>query len=361
MDIAFIEPTLEIIELRLSQPKKAISEFLVSKLSLNLYRKYIEKGVLEYNKHDLDTMNLEVSRKLEELNRLKEESMENEPYVLEIEKKICEFYAKIYDLENFEKLAAALTEKDNSTSLKMNILMCKIRLAIILEDRASLVKNIENAKFVFEVSSDWETKNKFKVYLGLFYLMKAEFEKSAEYFCDSLASFNAYELLPFEKIVLYLVFSSLLSFERNRLKSQVIDNPEIRKCQQYLELPECLFDCAYSELFRKILKFVEYCESDYFLDEFKENFCKEMKIKGYYQLLLCYQSLHLDKMGQYFDVETEHVEEDLRNFIVEKKLNCIIDRIDGMVRMSMAGKGEDLECLMKMGDNVLRDIMKSIN
>lgn len=362
MDFCFKQPKLQIIDLINSNvSKEEVREFLVSNLHLNLYKRYIDKNVLEYNKEDLDLINNEISKKFDEFEKEKEENVDNEPILLEISKKKCEFYAQIFDIENFEKLANEIIEKDNSSTLQLNILMCKIRIALILENRASLIQNIEQAKFVFENSSDWECKNKLKAYFGLFYLIKAEFEKAAEYFCDSIASFNAHELFSFEKLSLYFVFSSLISFDRNKLKKYVINNSEVRKSKEFIELPECLFNCEYSQLFRKLIKFIDYCENDCFLSPFKEHFCKEMKIKGYYQLLLCYQSLHLDKMAQYFNVETDHIEEDLRNFIVEKKLNCTIDRIDGVVRMGMNGKAEDLETLMKTGEKVLRDIKKSIN
>ncbi|ELA42864.1 uncharacterized protein VICG_00179 [Vittaforma corneae ATCC 50505] len=362
MESSFREPTLEIVHLVDSgRSSETIRQFLVQRLNINLYKRYMEKGILEYSKQDLDYMNSEISKKIKEFEQEKSENAENEPYIIEMDKKVCEFYAQIFDVKSFEVLAKELLEQDNSASLKMNILMCKIRMAIILEDTRSLERYIEDANYAFESSSDWECKNRFKVYFGLFHLLRAEFDRAAECFCSSLASFGAYELLSFEKLILYLAFSSLISFERNKLKRDVIDNPEVRKCKEFLELPECLFNCEYSLLFRKLLKFIEYCENDCFLRPFKEYFCKEMKVKGYCQLLLCYQSLHLDKMAQYFDVESEHVEEDLRNFIVEGKLKCIIDRIDGVVRMRMGGKGEDLRHLIKTGEKVLRDIKKSIN
>jgi len=361
MESSFKEPTLEIVELVDSgRPQDEIRGYLVSKSNIHLYKRYVDKGILEYNKEDLDTMNHDIKQRLEKFEQQKEENTENEPMTLEIDRKLCEFYAQTFDTANFEKLAADLVSRDNSIPLKMCILMCKIRISIILEDRPALVRNVEEAKYVFDGCSDWESKNRFKVYCGLFHLIKAEFDKASEFFTDSLASFNAEELLSFDKLILYLVFTSLLSFERSRLKKEIIDNPEVRKCRNYLELPECLFNCEYPRLFRSLLDFITYCEGDCFLRPFKEHFCKELKIKGYYQLLLCYQSVHLDKMAQFFNVEKSHVEEDLRNFIVEKKLNCVIDRVDGVVRMRVGGKSEDLMYLLNTGENMLRDIKKSI-
>lgn len=358
METDFKEPTLQLINLK---SPELLREYLVDKKNLNLYKKYIEKGILKHNEEDFAQMNNGIAAKLESLKKQKEEDSENEPFVLEITKKTCEFYAQIFDIANFEKLASELIEKDGCNALKMDILMCKIRIAIILEDRHSLVRSIEDAQALFDTSSDWDRKNRLKVYFGLFHLIKAEFKTAAGYFSESLASFDAKELISFDKLILYLLFSSLITFDRNELKSKIVDNPEVRKCPELLKLPESMFNCDYPHLFRLLLEFIDLCEEDVFLENFKEYFCKEMKIRAYAQLLLCYQSLNLDKMAQCFNVEASFVEEDLRNFIVEQRINCVIDRIDNVVRMKVDKKDCDLQRLIKTGESVLRDIKKTIN
>lgn len=361
MESEFKEPTLEIIRLVNSQtPREQVAEYLVKRLNYNLYKKYIDDGILEYNKEHLNFMNTEISKKLREFQIEKELDPENEPYVFGIDKRRCEFYGKILDVENFESLSKEILKKDSSNSTQLDILMCKIRIAIILKDRASMVKNVELAKFVFENSSDWDRKNRFRVYLGLIHLIKAEFEEAAKYFKDSLASFDAAELISFDLAVFYLVFSSLIAFDRNELKKNVIDNPEVRKCREFLFFAESLFNCEYHVLFRKLLEFISYCEDDVFLNQFKEHFCKEMKIKGYNQLLSCYQSLHIVKMAECFNVEPDHIEEDLRNFVSEGRINCFIDKIDGIVRMKAEKRIHDLQLLLKTGNKVLRDIKRSV-
>lgn len=79
----------------------------------------------------------------------------------------------------------------------------------------------------------------------MFYSIKAEFGGAAEYLCDSMASFSACELISFEKSTLYLVISSMLTFDTNKLKKEVINEPEVRKCREFLELPESLIYCHY--------------------------------------------------------------------------------------------------------------------
>lgn len=362
MEIDFREPSLYLHTLIHSRnSREELREYLLSRLNLNIYKKCIDAGILDYSKQDLDHMNLEIQRRLDHFEAKKKEDLENEAFIFEVSKQLCEFYAQIFDMENFEALSAKLVEKDCSPSLKMDILMCKIRMSIILQNRTSLIINVEDAQAIFESSCDWDRKNRFKVYLGLFYLIKAEFFNAAAQFSECLASFDAKELLPFEKVILYLVFCSLLAFSRNELKSKIIDNSEVRKCKEFLLLPECLYNCQYSDFFRRLLEFIELTDDDLFLSQFREHFCKEMKIRGYRQLLLSYQSLHLIKMAQVFNVESGHIEEDLRNFINERKLPCIIDRVDGVVRMKEAKNDDELRASLKAGEEILRNIKKSIN
>jgi 26S proteasome regulatory subunit N7 len=366
MELEFKEPTLQLHTLLKSEnSQESLRDHLLRTLNINIYKNCIEKGLLNKfekdHQKDIENMELKIKEKLKGFEDEKLTDLDNESFIIDVDRKICEFYAQICDCETFSNLAIELTKKDPSVSLKLDILMCKIRIAIILEQRNDLVKSIEDATFLFESSSDWDRKNRFKVYLGLFHLIKAEFLEAANYFGESLSSFDAPEVMTFENLVLYFVFCSLLSFSRSDLKIRCIDNAEVRKCKAYAELPIAMFDCRYSDMLKKLSKFIDFCEIDLFLNLFKEYFCKEMKVKMYFQLLMSYQSLHLTKMAQFFGVEVAHIEDDLRNFITDGKISCVIDRIDGVVRMRNMKKEDDLHSFFKLGAEVLREIKKSIN
>lgn len=364
MELEFKEPTLELFT-RLKaannskNDKKELKTYLLSTLNINGYKYAIENGLLESNQKDLKAMQSKIDEHLQNLE--KEKDTENESSILEVERKICEFYAKICDNEKFNNLANDLMAKDPSISLKLDILMCKIRIAIIFERRADLVRYAEDAKFVFTSSSDWDRKNRFKVYLGLFHLIKAEFSEAAEQFSGALSSFDATELISFDALILYTVFTSLLTFNRDELRVKLIENSEIRKCKEMNELPECFFECYYSEILRKLLKFIDYIEKDLFLAPFKDFFCKEMKIKMYSQLLKSYQSLQLSRMASFFNIEISHLEEDLRSFIADGRISCVIDRIDGVVRMKDVKKVDDFNAFFTLGSKVLREIRREID
>lgn len=362
MDFDFKEPNLCLYRLlKAKKSQEELRNYLVDHLNLHLYRKCIASGSLDNNEKDLTYIESQIKEKLNELQTKKEKEPENHPLCLEMDKKICELYAQIFDSDKFEKLAEELMKNDPSSTLKMDILLCKIRTAIILENRKKLILSIEEAKTVFEISCDWDRKNKFKVYLGLFYIMKAEFEKAANILSECLASFEATELLKFENMIFYLVFSALLSFSRTDLKETIINNSEIRKCSIFLALPEAIYECSYSSILLELLKFVDMMADDIFLCSFTDHFCKMIKIRAYEQLLSSYQSLHIAKMAQVFCINSESLEEDLRNFINEGKLSCVIDRIEGVVRMNQFGQYDNAIDSLNSGIEILRNIRKNVD
>lgn len=361
MEMDFKLPRLEQYYILKQGDKEALRSTLLQSQNLFLYKKCISEGLLENNESDLHAIETQLKSKIHSLEEKKQSDLENESYIFEIDKSICEVYAQACNISEFRAKAAEIMNKDPSGALKLDILMCKIRIAILFENRADLVEFVDEAKTVFECSSDWDRKNRFRVYLGLYHLIKAEFREAADHFSSSLSSFDATELIPFSKLIFYYVFSALLSFNRSELKEKVIENSEVEKYSEYQQLPQAIFNCNYPNMLKELLLYVEKCEDDIFLFTFKEHFCKEMKIKMYYQLLMSYQSLHLTKMAEFFNIEVLHIEDDLRNFINEKRLFCVIDRIDGIVRMKIAKKEDEAQQFFKIGESVLRNIKKSIN
>lgn len=365
MEANFKEPSLKLhrlltgIKFELAETaKEKLRQYLVTKSNLFIYKYCIENEILSYNSGDLEQINETIKSALEKLENEKKRDLENEASLFEIDKRICEFYAQIMDEENFEKLSKDLIERDPSSSLKMDVYMCKIRMAIIKENRNGLVTNIELANHIAETSSDWDRKNRFKVYSGLFYLIKAEFRQAADQFHGCLASFEASELLEFDTVIFYLVFCSLLAYSRTELNAKILKNSEVNKCKQYLPLVDCLYQCKYDEYFRRIINFIDLMDKDYFLLPFREHFCKEMKIKGYNQLLISYQSFHLQRMAEIYKVDRDYIEEDLRNFINEGRLNCLIDKIDDVIRANNTDGSRGYRDELNKGEEILRNIKK---
>lgn len=365
METDFKEPTLKLHRLIHSaytlNEIEPLRKHLVESNNAVLYKRLIESKLLQNSPEDLKKIQKSSEEKISEMIALKEKDPENESHINEVNKKICEFYAQTCDLENLKSLSTELMKTDSSMSLKMDIYMCFIRIAIIMGDRNMLFTNIEKANDIFDSTCDWDRKNRFKVYLGLYNLMKTNFKHAVEYFAESLASFEAKELLSFDEVVFYLIFSSLLSCSRPEIKTFILENSEVQKSSVSLKLVESFYNCKYERIFKDLITFIEIFENDAFIGPFREHFCKEMKLKSYNQLLKSYRSLHIDRMASVFGVTQENLEEDLANFINEGKLHCVIDRISGIVRVTETEGTSDTEYLAKRGDVILKNIKKAIN
>lgn len=352
LEIDFKEPTLEILEFVNTKNTKGIEEFCVKNCNLIIYKQLVEKRVLKYSQEIYDKITEKANQKLKEFDSCEE--LDKEKNI----KEKCEFYAKSMEMDLFEKSIKELYEIDAGSNIKVDVLLCKIRINIILGDRTELIKNINLCKNMCDVSAvDWDRKNRFKIYLGLYSLMKTDFKEAAELFSNGLASFESEELLSLERCVLYLVFSAMLTFNRNELEKKVLINSDVMKFN-YCELAESIHKCDYKKLFINLLKFIEMFENDIFLGPFKEYFCKEIKICGYKQFLLSYQSVHIEKMAEAFNVGVEHLEEDLRNFIMEGKITCVIDKVDGVITIN--GKKSSYKTEPEIGDNIIRNIRRVI-
>ncbi|EOB15483.1 26S proteasome regulatory subunit rpn7 [Nosema bombycis CQ1] len=84
-----------------------------------------------------------------------------------------------------------------------------------------------------------------------------------------------------------------------------------------------------------------------------------MKLKAYKQLLDSYQFISIANMAQLFGIEEGFLEEDLSTFIVEGRLNCKIDKINGIVLVEEI-KDNSLQEIINKGENLVRMIKKNV-
>lgn len=117
--------------------------------------------------------------------------------------------------------------KTVAMGLRLDILLSKIRVGLFHEDMILIKASIDKAKKLLEEGGDWERRNRLKVYEAVYLIMIREFKKASNLFLDSVATFTATELLPYNNFVLYTVVTSLISLPRKNLKEKIVDAPEI--------------------------------------------------------------------------------------------------------------------------------------
>jgi 26S proteasome regulatory subunit N7 len=89
-------------------------------------------------------------------------------------------------------------------------------------------KNVDRAKTLVESGGDWDRRNRLKAYQGLHLLTTRSYNLAAPLLLDSLSTFTSYELCSYSSLVVYSVLAGSISLKRVDFKTKVYDAPEIR-------------------------------------------------------------------------------------------------------------------------------------
>ena len=79
-----------------------------------------------------------------------------------------------------------------------------------------------------ESGGDWDRRNRLKAYQGLHLLTTRSYNLAAPLLLDSLSTFTSYELCSYSSLVVYSVLAGSISLKRVDFKTKVHDAPEIR-------------------------------------------------------------------------------------------------------------------------------------
>ena len=111
---------------------------------------------------------------------------------------------------------------------KIDIVLAIARIGIFFGDRVFVKKNIDRAKALVESGGDWDRRNRLKAYQGLHLLTTRSYNLAAPLLLDSLSTFTSYELCSYSSLVVYSVLAGSISLKRVDFKSKVFDAPEIK-------------------------------------------------------------------------------------------------------------------------------------
>lgn len=103
-----------------------------------------------------------------------------------------------------------------------------IRVGLFFGDKVFVKKNIERANALVESGGDWDRRNRLKAYKGLHLLTIRSYNLAAPLLLDSLSTFTSYELCSYSSLVVYSVLAGSLSLKRVDFKAKVVDAPEIK-------------------------------------------------------------------------------------------------------------------------------------
>ena len=89
-------------------------------------------------------------------------------------------------------------------------------------------KQVDRANMLVESGGDWDRRNRLKAYKGLHLLTIRSYNLAAPFLLDSLSTFTSYELCSYSSLVIYAVLAGSLSLKRVDFKAKVVDAPEIK-------------------------------------------------------------------------------------------------------------------------------------
>lgn len=309
----------------------------------------------------------------DEISKLKktieevEEKDEGQLETAEGYKKLGEYYAKIGDKSNAITTLKKALELTPSTGSKIDISLTITRIGFFYDDKNFILKQLEHTNSLIEKGGDWERRNRYKTYQGLYLLSIRDFQKASSLLIDSLATFTSTEISTYEQLAIYATISGAFSLTRNDLKSKVIDSPEILSLlpttpdlEPITSLTISLYTSDYSSYFKFLLQTNdEILLPSRYLSIHSNYYIREMRRKAYAQLLESYKTLSLKSMADAFGVSVEFLDNDLCKFIPNKKLNCVIDRVNGIIETNRPdNKNAQYQLLIKQGDALLTKLQK---
>ncbi|KAG0679788.1 hypothetical protein C6P40_005177 [Pichia californica] len=305
----------------------------------------------------------EIKTEIEKLDKEDESEME----ILKKWTELGKYYATIGDRENAESTLLKTIELAPSTGSKIDLYLLISRIGFFYNDLIFVKKYLDKSNVLIEKGGDWERRNRYKTYYGIYLMSIRNFEEASKLLNDSLSTFTSTELTTYEDVAKYALICGAIIFDRPDLKNKLIENPEILAINSTTEellpifnLIKSIYFTEYEKFFPRLLETNDsILIKNKFLFEHSNYYLREIRCRAYSQLLESYRSLSLKSMASSFGVSVEFLDEDLCKFITSKKLNCVIDRVEGIVETNRSdSKNAQYHTLIKSGDVLLTKLQK---
>ncbi|XP_003382982.1 PREDICTED: 26S proteasome non-ATPase regulatory subunit 6-like [Amphimedon queenslandica] len=277
--------------------------------------------------------------------------------------KKAEYLCQIGDKDGAVSTFRLAYDKTVALGYRMDVIFYLLRIGLFYGDNELVKTNLEKAQSLVDEGGDWDRKNRLKVYTGLYALQIRDFKTTAVNFFDSMSTFTSTELMDYRTFVKYAIFSCMVALPRSELKKKVINGAEIlEELYSYPELNQyvnSLYYCKYDKFFQSIMWVEREFTIDRYLWQHTCYYVREMRVKGYSQLLESYSSLSLHHMATCFGVSESFIDKELSRFIASGRLNCRIDKVAGVVETNRPDSKNFLyQSSIKQGDILLNRIQK---
>ncbi|KAF2194143.1 PCI-domain-containing protein [Zopfia rhizophila CBS 207.26] len=367
-----------------------------------------------------ETLKAENEKELEAIQKEEDEAAEKagETEIQAARGKRAEYYTRIGDKEKAIAAFEAVFEKTGILGTKIDLVLAIIRIGLFFGDKVLVKKTTERASVLVESGGDWDRRNRLKAYQGLHLLTVRSHAQAAPLLIDSLSTFTSYELCNYSSLVIYAVLAGSVSLKRVDFKSKVVDAPEIKAilgdaedklsaitgqtsagpaagdeemadasgstatpvptavnlttlgAQQDSEvsidfsplakLVKSLYEGDYKNFFGALGEVeVSFLGQDRYLYEHKGWYVREMRLRGYQQLLQSYRVVGLQSMANDFGVSVDYLDKDLAKFIAADRIPCTIDRVKGIIETNRPDdKNKQYADVVKQGDQLITKLQK---
>lgn len=297
----------------------------------------------------------------------KGEEEEEESAIADGWTKLGNYYAEIGNREKAISTLRKAHELASGTGNKIDILLTIVRIGIFFDDKAFVKKELDAVKIFIDKGGDWERRNRFKTYMGLHLISVRQFDEAANLLIDSLSTFTSTEITSYEEVVKYAVLAGAFALDRVNLKRKVVDSPEVLSLvpttpslEPITSMTNSLYTCEYDSYFKALATVeVDALKTSRYLAPHSSFYIREMRRKAYAQLLESYKTLSIKSMADAFGVSVSFLDSDLSKFIPNKKLNCVIDRVNGIIVTNRPdNKNAQYQEFLKQGDALLTKLQK---
>ncbi|KAF4535224.1 Alanine aminotransferase [Lasiodiplodia theobromae] len=360
-------------------------------------------------------------KELEAIQKEEEEAVEKagETEIQTARGKRAEFWTRVGDKDKAIAAYEAVFENTGILGTKIDIVLAIIRVGLFFGDKVLVKTSVERATTLVESGGDWDRRNRLKAYSGLHYLTIRSYNQAAPLLLDSLSTFTSYELCSYSNLVIYAVLAGSVSLKRVDFKSKVVDAPEIKAIlgegEEKLsaltgaissgpaagdeEMPEAkatsstpgqaavnlttlgqtnpdteaqidfsplanlvnsLYQGNYRSFFLALAAVEEnFLSKDRYLYEHRGWFVREMRLRGYQQLLQSYRVVGLQSMANDFGVSVDFLDKDLSKFIAADRVPCTVDRVRGIIETNRPDdKNKQYNDVVKQGDQLITKLQK---
>ncbi|KAJ2055544.1 proteasome regulatory particle subunit [Coemansia sp. S146] len=331
------------------------------------YSRLVAEGVLKEDKALTAELETASTAELAALDKKVEEAKEEHGDLEQNESCIhrAVFLAQIGEDDKAHEAYEEILQRPTTTlNQKLDIVFGKLRLGMFYYRPQLIQKEIDRAHELVNKGGDWDRRNRLKAVECIWRCSQRQFKEASDLFIECLSTYASPELMSLADFVCHGALACAVVMPRSEIKKKVIDAPEVVEVIGYIpnvsRLLRALYECKYADYFGALAGVeTDHLSVSRYLYAHRRFYTREMRIRGYAQLLESYLSLTIKSMADSFGVTQDFIDKELARFVAAGRLHCVIDKVGGVVETNRPDtKNAQYQNTIKQGDLLLNRIQK---